>query len=88
MSSAELSEWLAYVQIEPLPDPYWVGAQICQVTAQSQSVKKRYKLTDFMPVVEAGPTAETTLTAEQCPGLIGRLIGQAQDEIRARRERL
>ncbi len=48
MDSAELSEWLAFSQIEPLPNPYWIGANICHVIANSNS-KKRFSLSDFMP---------------------------------------
>lgn len=48
MDSAEFSEWLAYSQIEPLPDLYWVGAMICRTIARSLGGSKA-ELKDFLP---------------------------------------
>lgn len=50
LDSRELAEWEAYHTIEPLPDPYWIGAQICAVMATAWG-KSSYKIADFMPTV-------------------------------------
>jgi hypothetical protein len=52
MSSKELSEWVAYDQLDHIPDQYWIGAQICQVMAMVMGTgKKKYKVEDFIPRV-------------------------------------
>jgi len=48
ISSAELTEWLAYDRIDPLPDPYWTNALLCQTIMRSQGNSKA-KLVDFLP---------------------------------------
>lgn len=51
LDSAELSEWLAYDRIEPLPDSYWQSALIASTVANAMgSGKKTHKLADFLPV--------------------------------------
>ena len=50
MPASELEEWAAYCELEPLPDPYWIGAQICAVTANVQRAKgPAAKIEDFIP---------------------------------------
>jgi hypothetical protein len=41
MSSEELSRWLAYDQIDHIPDPIHIGAMICSVMANVMSTGKR-----------------------------------------------
>jgi hypothetical protein len=41
---------MLFEEVEPLPDPYWIGAQICQLMVNLWSKGKRYKLEDFLPV--------------------------------------
>lgn len=48
MDSAELSEWLAYDQIDPLPDPYWCAALIASTIARCMGAKSA-KLEKFLP---------------------------------------
>ena len=48
MSQPEFESWIAYNRIEPLPDPYWIGAQIAWVCAQIWS-KKKMRIEDFIP---------------------------------------
>lgn len=51
MDSRELSEWIAYDNIEPFEDGYWQAAMIASVLVNSQRVKgPRAKITDFLPV--------------------------------------
>ncbi len=48
--STLLSEWMAYHSLYKLPDPYWIGAQVCQVMATVMGTgKKRFKVEDFIP---------------------------------------
>lgn len=45
-------EWEAFCEYEPLPDPYWIGAQICSVVANSQRARgPAFKVDDFIPRV-------------------------------------
>lgn len=52
IDSRELSEWLAFDRIEPLPDPYWMTGMVCSTLANLWA-KRRYQPEDFMP--RAGP---------------------------------
>jgi hypothetical protein len=50
MSSEELSRWLAYDQTDLLPDPWFIGAQVCAVLAAAFGRKGyRPKVEDFIP---------------------------------------
>lgn len=50
MDSAELSEWIAYTNIEPLADPWQIGALQCALMANCwSSGKKRFRVEDFLP---------------------------------------
>lgn len=51
---------MAYDKLHPLPDPWWIGAQICQVVAASMSGKKT-KVEDWIPV----PRDRRIMTGEQ-----------------------
>jgi hypothetical protein len=55
MDSAELSEWLAYDRIEPLPDAHWDAALIAHTTARSMGAKKA-KFENFLPQKPGGKT--------------------------------
>jgi len=56
MDSHELSEWLAYDQLDVIPDLYWIGAQICWVIASTMSSgKRRYTIADFIPRARPSP---------------------------------
>jgi hypothetical protein len=48
MDSDEFSGWLAYDRVEPLPDPYWIGAMQAMVAARTLGAKG-VKLDDFLP---------------------------------------
>jgi hypothetical protein len=50
MSSKELSEWIAYFRIEPMPDPWLQTGIECATTANVQGGKSAPK--DFIPRVE------------------------------------
>jgi hypothetical protein len=51
IDSAELSEWLAFDRIEPLPDSYWqagmVAATVANVMGSGKGRRRRPE--DFMP---------------------------------------
>lgn len=50
LDSEELSEWLAYDQLEPLPDAHWdSGMMASTVVNMFSKTNRRYKPTDFMP---------------------------------------
>jgi hypothetical protein len=49
MSSVELSEWLAFDRIEPLPDPWRQTGLACAVTANLWTKGKRHQPEDFIP---------------------------------------
>lgn len=73
MSSIELSEWYAFVGIEPLPDHYLIGAQICATNIAGAGGTARVE--DYIPKPEprSGPVR---LTAEQTAGMLGRLMNR------------
>lgn len=54
MSSAELSEWIAFDRVERLPDPYWIGGMIASVVANSIAGAKTTP-SDFIPREEIKP---------------------------------
>lgn len=74
MDSAEFSEWIAFTQIEPLPDPHLSAALICQTVSASNGGKT--KLEDFLPY-QAEPER---LTVEESAGLLGRLFAGRTNE--------
>lgn len=50
LDSEELSEWMAYDQLEPLPDAHWdSGMMASTVVNMFGKANRRYKPTDFMP---------------------------------------
>jgi hypothetical protein len=50
MSSAELSEWMAYDELEVIPDPVWSTAAICWSVATFNGFgKKKRSIEDFIP---------------------------------------
>ncbi len=52
MDGPELDRWKAYHDVEPLPDPHWIGAQIASTIATVMGGKgKRYTVDDFLPRV-------------------------------------
>lgn len=48
ISSAELSEWIAFDRVERLPDPYWIGGMTASVIANSVAGAKTTPA-DFIP---------------------------------------
>lgn len=52
LDSAELSEWLAYMQLEPLPDPWYQTGLMCAVMTRIWT-KGRPHPQDFMPRVRS-----------------------------------
>jgi hypothetical protein len=56
LDSAELSEWMAYDQLHPFPDPWLqtgVQASLTANLGKDPKNRKRYKPQDFMPQVKA-----------------------------------
>jgi hypothetical protein len=47
MSSRELSEWIAFARIHPLPDSYWQAGLIASVTANCYGANTTPE--DFIP---------------------------------------
>lgn len=79
MSSAELSEWIAYFRVEPSPDPHWSAAQICAVVANSMgSGKKTFQVDDFIPKTvrpkqgSTRPQDAARPSIEESAGILGR----------------
>jgi hypothetical protein len=58
IDSRELSEWLAYFKIEPLPDPFWIGGLQCSTLVNLWS-KSRTTPEDFMPRAAGTPPVDT-----------------------------
>jgi hypothetical protein len=48
MDSHELSEWLAYDQVDGVPDAYWICGKLCQTIVGSFAGKKT-QVDDFIP---------------------------------------
>lgn len=60
MPASELDEWRAYASHEPLPDPYWIGAQICQVVVNmNRSKGPAAKVEDFIPRIRPDRPRQT-----------------------------
>ena len=51
-----ISEWLAYDQLDPIPDPNWLAGMQAATMVNLWS-KSRSKPDDFIPRVPLGPTA-------------------------------
>lgn len=49
MDSNELTEWIAYSQVEPFPDSWMQTGVVASTIANSNSSKKKFKPDDFMP---------------------------------------
>lgn len=51
IDSEELTEWIAFDWIEPLPDPWAIGAQQAALFANAHSGKgaRRFRAKDFIP---------------------------------------
>lgn len=50
MPADEFALWREFEAVEPMPDPYWIGALICTVIANVMGGKKsRSKIEDFLP---------------------------------------
>lgn len=48
MDHAEFAEWVELESIDPIPDPYWIGAMIASTVVHSLCSSK-VTLADFMP---------------------------------------
>lgn len=80
MSSAELTEWIAYAGIDPLPDAHWDAANIAFHVNRSMGGKGRFE--DFLPQTERKrrrSEPKVKLDAEQTRGLLSRLFGRPTD---------
>lgn len=77
MSSAELSEWMVYARLEPLPDAHWDAASINFTLASVFAGKgARPKLEDFLPrAVRRRRRGGKTMPASQSRGLLSKLMG-------------
>ena len=58
MSSRELSEWMAFLRIHPLPDPHWSAALICSVVCNAWGATTSPD--DFLPRVGTDDEPEQT----------------------------
>jgi hypothetical protein len=59
LDSQELSEWLAFNDLEPLPDSYWQTGLVCATLANLWTAKgKSYDPHDFMPTGKPEPTIQ------------------------------
>lgn len=57
MDSQELSEWMAFDQIEPLPDPYWASGMVASTMCNLWGKRsKPYKPKEFMPTYQVKPS--------------------------------
>lgn len=65
MSSAEFAEWIAFVGLEPLPDPWLQTAQISAIMASCWS-RKKHTVEEFLP----RPSRPERLSPEQSAGLL------------------
>lgn len=60
MDSGEITKWLAYRQIRPLPDPYWCSALLASTVYNTSLVEgKRMTIEDFLPVVKSAAKQST-----------------------------
>jgi len=77
MSSAELSEWMVYAKLEPLPDGHWDAASISFTLANVFGGKgKRPKFEDFLPrAVKRRRKGGKAMSPEQSRGLLSKLLG-------------
>lgn len=67
MDSRELSEWYAYDQRWPLPDPWQQTARICRVIVASSGKFNRRDIPDevaFMPVAIKPEQSQSQIIAE------------------------
>lgn len=67
MDSRELSEWYAYDQRWPLPDPWQQTARLCRVVMMSSGNFKRNEILDeidFMPVAVKPEQSQDHIVAE------------------------
>jgi len=74
MSSSELSEWLAYAQLDPLPDPHLSAGIVAHTTASANWSGKgfRPRLEDFIP---RGRYADVAIDAEDAAERLIRQLG-------------
>jgi len=59
MDSAELTEWMAYALLEPLPDPWQQSGILCALLANLWSSKGRFRPEDFIPRPRAAAPRQT-----------------------------
>ncbi len=64
MDSAELSEWLAYHQLEPIPDPNWHTGLIASLMVNLWS-KSKTRPEDFIPRARRLKSRPVQTPAEQ-----------------------
>jgi hypothetical protein len=78
MTSRELSEWMAYSRIRPLPDAHWDSANVAHAVVSVMGGKAKFA--DFLPRPEAkkSPGAKVKLDAAQTRGLLSRICGRSQ----------
>lgn len=80
MSSVELTEWLAYASIEPLPDAHWDSANVAFHVNRAMGGKGRFE--SFLPQTEhkrRQSEPKVKLDAKQSRGLLSRLCGQTAE---------
>lgn len=75
IDSDELAEWYGReLFVEPLPDPYWIGAGIQAVIANHSMVKRKRpaKIEDFMPRYEQDREYDMNKEMAKMDAIMGR----------------
>jgi hypothetical protein len=73
LTSRQLSEWMAFFNVHPYPDPWEINALLCSVVANVFGGRRRkYKSRDFMPAYRRSDRRER---AQQ---MIGLMLARAQ----------
>lgn len=55
MDSRELSEWMAFDRVEPLPDSYWQAGLICATVGNAMGSRRALSPADFLPAPRHAP---------------------------------
>lgn len=76
MDSAELSEWLAYDRIEPLPDAHWDAALVAHTTARSMGAKHA-KFEHYLPQ-KTGAKPPARQTGRDMLAIVRRAVASAE----------
>lgn len=59
MSSRELSEWIAFDRLSPLPDPWTIHGHLCALLWAISGQKKKAQPADFIPAARPPRRAQS-----------------------------